>query len=127
MLLVVESTDLLFAVDSVPAILGITTDSFIVFTSNVFAILGLRALYFLLAGVMQMFRYLHYGLAGVLAFIGLNMIGDFFLAKQAGGHVIPTWAKLLVIGLLLAVSVLASLVAGRREEQRDADHRPADH
>ncbi len=121
-LLVVESTDLLFAVDSVPAILGITTDSFIVFTSNVFAILGLRALYFLLAGVMQMFRYLHYGLAGVLAFIGLNMIGDFALAKfalieQPGGHLIPTWAKLLVIAVLLALSIIASIIAQNREDR----------
>jgi tellurite resistance protein TerC len=122
-LLVVESTDLLFAVDSVPAILGITTDSFIVFTSNVFAILGLRALYFLLAGVMQMFRYLHYGLAGVLAFIGLNMIGDFAVAKfvlikQPGGHLIPTWAKLAVIAVLLALSIIASIIAQKREDRR---------
>ena len=93
--------------------------SFIVFTSNVFAILGLRALYFLLAGIMQMFRYLHYGLAGVLAFIGLNMIGDYvavtFFAQPAAAHVIPTWAKLLVIAVLLAVSIVASIVVKRKE------------
>ena len=73
-LLVIESTDVLFAFDSVPAILGITQDAFIIFTSNIFAILGLRALYFLLAGVIEMFRHVHYGLAGVLGFVGLKMI-----------------------------------------------------
>jgi tellurite resistance protein TerC len=113
-LLVLESTDVLFAVDSVPAILGITTDPFIVFTSNVFAILGLRALYFLLAGAMQMFRYLHYGIAAVLAFVGANMIADYFLVKHSDGHMIPTWAKLLVIAAALAVSVVASLAARRQ-------------
>jgi tellurite resistance protein TerC len=126
-LLVVESTDLLFAVDSVPAILGITTDAFIVFTSNVFAILGLRALYFLLAGVMQMFRYLHHGLAGVLAFIGLNMIGDYvavaFFAQPAGAHLIPTWAKLLAIALLLAISIVASIVGQNRQDRGIGDAR----
>jgi tellurite resistance protein TerC len=107
-LLVVESTDVLFAVDSVPAIFGITTDPFIVFTSNIFAILGLRALYFLLAGAIGLFRYLHYGLAGVLGFVGANMIADFWLARP-GDHLIPTWAKLLTIAVLLAVSIIASL------------------
>jgi tellurite resistance protein TerC len=75
-LLVIESTDVVFAVDSVPAIFGITRDPFIVFTSNIFAILGLRALYFLLAGVMDMFRYLKYGLAAVLVFVGMKMTAD---------------------------------------------------
>ena len=68
---------MLFAVDSVPAVFGITLDPFIVFTSNIFAVLGLRALYFLLAGVMRIFAYLHYGLAAVLAFVGANMIADY--------------------------------------------------
>jgi len=66
------------------------------------------------------FRYLHYGLAGVLAFIGLNMIGDYFLAKP-GGHLIPVWAKLLVIAVLLAVSIVASIVAQRRENRTARD------
>ena len=79
-LLVVESTDVIFAVDSVPAIFIITQDPFIVFTSNIFAILGLRALYFLLAGVMDLFRYLKYGLAAILVFLGLKMIGEFVAA-----------------------------------------------
>jgi TerC family integral membrane protein len=73
-LLVVESTDVLFAVDSVPAIFVITRDEFTVFTSNIFAILGLRALYFLLAGVMDLFRYLNYGLSAVLIFVGLKVV-----------------------------------------------------
>ncbi len=73
-LLVVETTDLLFAVDSIPAILAITRDAFIVYTSNVFAILGLRSMYFALAGMMEMFRYLHYGLSLVLVFVGAKML-----------------------------------------------------
>jgi tellurite resistance protein TerC len=115
-LLVVESTDVMFAVDSVPAIFGITLDPFIVFTSNIFAILGLRALYFLLAGVMEMFRYLHYGLAAVLAFVGGGMIADYWCAPP-GGHLAPTWAKLLVIAVLLAVSVAASIMTRRKCER----------
>jgi tellurite resistance protein TerC len=107
-LLVLESTDVIFAVDSVPAIFGITVDPFIVFTSNIFAILGLRALYFLLAGVIELFEYLHYGLAAVLAFVGTNMMADYFLVKE-DSHVIPTWAKLVVVALLLVASIVASL------------------
>ena len=87
-LMVIESTDVMFAVDSVPAIFGITKDPFIVFTSNIFAILGLRALYFLLAGVMDLFRYLNYGLSAVLGFVGCKMVLD-FVAHQilgAGFH-----------------------------------------
>jgi tellurite resistance protein TerC len=109
-LLVMESTDLLFAVDSVPAVFGITLDPFIVFTSNIFAVLGLRALYFLLAGIMQMFSYLHYGLAAVLAFVGANMIADYFLPHE-GPHLIATWAKLLVIAGLLGIAIAASVMA----------------
>jgi tellurite resistance protein TerC len=117
-LLVVESTDVLFAVDSVPAILGITTDPFIVFTSNVFAILGLRALYFLLAGAIELFRYLNYGLAGVLAFVGGCMIADFWLG-QPDQHLIPTGTKLLVIAGLLGVSIAASVAANRGERREE--------
>jgi tellurite resistance protein TerC len=75
-LLVVESMDVVFAVDSIPAIFGITRDPFIVYTSNIFAILGLRSLYFLLAGLLGKLRYLDYGLAAVLAFVGLKMIAE---------------------------------------------------
>ncbi|MCS7305031.1 MAG: TerC family protein [Thermoguttaceae bacterium] len=121
-LLVVESTDLLFAIDSVPAIIGITQDRFIAFSSNVFAILGLRALYFLLAGLMELFCYLHYGLSAVLAFIGLKMIGEYG-AKHAGwipshGHLISPAVSLGVVATLLGISILASMVATRREKQQ---------
>ena len=84
MLLIVETTDLLFAVDSIPAIFGITKDPFIIFTSNVFAILGLRALYFLLAGMIDTFHYLHYGLAAVLGFVGLKMVAEGWLPHEPG-------------------------------------------
>jgi tellurite resistance protein TerC len=101
-LLVVESTDLVFAVDSIPAIFAVTDNPFIVYTSNVFAILGLRALYFLLADVMDKFQYLKYGLAAVLTFVGTKMvIVDFYK--------IPTLVSLCVVAGILTISVLASL------------------
>ena len=109
-LLVIESSDVLFAVDSVPAIFGITQDTFIIFTSNIFAILGLRALYFLLAGVIEMFRYVHYGLAAVLGFVGVKMIVEYWL----GLH-ISAWASLSVIAVLLAISIVASLAISTKE------------
>ncbi|MBI4042165.1 MAG: TerC family protein, partial [Deltaproteobacteria bacterium] len=101
-LLVVESTDLVFAIDSIPAILAISKDPFIVYSSNVFAILGLRALYFALAGIMQMFHYLHYGLAMILAFVGVKMLlEDLF-------H-IPVGIALGFIAAVLTISILLSL------------------
>jgi tellurite resistance protein TerC len=109
-LLVIESTDVVFAVDSVPAIFGITREPFIVFTSNVFAIMGLRALYFLLAGVMGLFRYLHYGLSAILVFIGIKMVLHHYWDP-------PHWQPLLVIVTLLAVSIITSLMAARRERR----------
>ena len=113
-LLMLEKTDLVFAVDSVPAVLAITTDPFIVYTSNVFAILGLRSMFFALAGVMTLFAYLHYGLAAVLVFVGAKML-------LAGFYKIPTLASLLVIIGLLAVSVVASLLhASRRSKETNA-------
>jgi len=117
-LLVVESTDVMFAVDSIPAILGITQDAFIVFTSNIFAILGLRALYFLLAGVIDMFRHLHYGLSAVLAFVGVMMIAEYWLTPPGveEWHLMPIWAKLLVIAAMLAISIGSSLLAKKREQ-----------
>jgi tellurite resistance protein TerC len=102
-LIVVETTDILFATDSIPAILAITRDPFIVYTSNVFAILGLRSLYFALAGLMKLFHYLNYGLAVVLIFIGVKML----LSVK---YVIPTWATLAVIATVLASSVVASVM-----------------
>lgn len=122
-LLVIESSDVLFAVDSVPAIIGITKDPFIVFTSNIFAILGLRALYFLLAGVIDRFCYLQYGLSAVLIFIGLKMCAEYGAKHWFEGpeHLIPGWASLLVIGGLLAVSIVASMIATRRTPPPDSD------
>jgi tellurite resistance protein TerC len=110
-LLVVEGTDLLFAVDSVPAIFGVTDDPFIVFSSNIFAVLGLRALYFLLAGVMDLFRYLHYGLAAVLVFVGVKMVVEYWFELHFFKD--NPWASLVVIVLLLGIAILASLVAQR--------------
>jgi tellurite resistance protein TerC len=103
-LMVVEVTDLVFAVDSIPAIFAITRDTFIVYTSNVFAILGLRSMYFLLAGVVEKFRYLRLGLAIVLTFIGLKML------VAAIGLVIPIWISLVFVALVLVGSVVASLL-----------------
>ncbi len=115
-LLVVESTDVLFAVDSVPAIFGITKHIFIIYTSNIFAILGLRAKYFLLAGMMEMFEYLHYGLSAILGFIGINMIAEYWFQPE-GGHFIPTWGKLVMIAVLLGISIAVSMVVKRRERR----------
>jgi tellurite resistance protein TerC len=101
-LLLIETTDLIFAVDSVPAILAITTDPFIVYTSNVFAILGLRSLFFVLAGVMGLFRYLRVGLAVVLVFVGVKMlIADIV-------H-IPVGVSLAVVASVLFLSILISV------------------
>lgn len=116
-LLVIESTDVVFAVDSVPAIIAITDDRFLAFTSNIFAILGLRALYFLLAGAVDLFRYLNYGLAAVLGFVGVKMIAEWWAELQGIETVIPPWVSLIVIAVLLTVSIVASMVASRREER----------
>lgn len=107
-LLMVETTDVVFALDSIPAILAITSDPFIVYTSNVFAILGLRALYFALAGVMQMFHYLSYGLAAILVFVGIKMmIMDFYK--------LPIGISLGVVAGILAMAVIASLLRPQRK------------
>jgi len=106
-LLVVETTDLVFAVDSIPAILAITLNAFVVYTSNVFAILGLRAMYFALAGMLDVFHYLHYGLAVILMFVGAKMLGSSYVE-------IPTLATLGIVGLVLAVSIGASLLKPRQ-------------
>ncbi|HXV86050.1 MAG TPA: TerC family protein [Gemmatimonadales bacterium] len=103
-LTVVESTDVVFAVDSVPAVLAISRDPFIVYTSNVFAILGLRALYFVLAGFMKMFHYLKYGLSLILVFVGFKMVVSDLLE-------IPTTMALGVVAVILLVSVAVSLFA----------------
>lgn len=109
-LVLVESSDLVFAVDSIPAVFAITRDTFIVYTSNVFAILGLRSLYFLLAGLMPMFRYLGVGLGIVLSFVGVKML-------IAQWYKIPILVSLGVIAGVLAVTIAASLWVARRERQ----------
>lgn len=103
-LVIVEVTDLVFAVDSIPAIFAITTNTFIIYTSNVFAILGLRSMYFLLAGVVEKFQYLRMGLAIVLTFIGAKML------VEALHIVIPVWISLLVVATVLLSSVVASVL-----------------
>jgi len=108
-LLMVETTDLLFAMDSIPAVLAITLNAFIVYTSNVFAILGLRSMYFALAGVIDLFEYLHYGLSVVLIFIGVKMLLSEYVT-------IPTAVALGVVAGVLAVAVIASLVFPRKNK-----------
>ena len=106
-LLVVETTDLLFAVDSIPAVLAITLNAFIVYTSNVFAILGLRSMYFALAGMMDIFHYLHYGLSVVLIFVGIKMLVSHY-------YQIPTVVALGVVAGVLLLSVLVSVIHPKR-------------
>lgn len=117
MLVIVETTDLIFAVDSIPAIFAITRHPFIVYTSNVFAILGLRALYFLLAGVVRQFVYLKVGLSAVLVWVGTKML-------LTDAHEAPTAASLGVVTALLATAVLASLVRTRWTERGQPVHDP---
>ena len=107
-LILVESTDLVLALDSIPAILGVTTDSFIVFTSNVFAILGLRSLYFVLAGAIAYFRYLKIGLAVVLGFIGFKMIVVDWVK-------IPSSVSLPIVLAIIGISILLSLIRAWRD------------
>jgi tellurite resistance protein TerC len=107
-LIMIESTDVVFAADSIPAILAISKDPFIIYTSNVFALLGLRALYFALAGIMQLFHYLHYGLSLILAFIGVKLlISDIY-------HIDMRYA-LGAVGGILAISIIASLLFPKKD------------
>jgi tellurite resistance protein TerC len=107
--LVVETTDVIFAVDSIPAILAITLDPFIVYTSNVFAILGLRALYFALAGIMRLFHYLPYGLSLILVFVGIKML-------LVDIYKIPIGLALGTVAAILTVSVIASIIWPPKED-----------
>jgi tellurite resistance protein TerC len=107
-LVLVEATDLVFAVDSIPAIFAVTDDPFIVYTSNIFAILGLRSMYFLLAGIIDRFRYLKVGLGAVLVFVGIKMV-------LVDVYKIPSWASLLVVSALLGGSIAYSLWHSRGE------------
>lgn len=106
-LLIIESSDLIFAADSIPAILAITQDSFIVYTSNIFAILGLRSLYFAVSGMMEYFRFLKTGLAFVLSFVGLKMCISSFIE-------IPVFYSLLTILTILLISIIASVVIKKK-------------
>ena len=124
-LVVVETTDLIFALDSIPAIFAVTTKPFIVFTSNVFAILGLRSLYFVLAGAIAYFRYLKVGLSLVLVFVGVKML----LAPHGDSHrwfqvEISTGLSLLVVAGIIAVSIAVSFSAARRDQKRGVDKTP---
>jgi tellurite resistance protein TerC len=112
-LVLIEATDVVFAVDSVPAILAVSREPFLVLSSNAFAILGLRALYFAFAGMKDRFQYLDYGLAGILGFVGIKMI-------IAEWYHIPTWASLVVIAVLLTASIWYSL----RHAPDDAEEVP---
>jgi tellurite resistance protein TerC len=111
-LIVVETTDLIFALDSIPAVFAVTRDPFLVYTSNVFAMLGLRSLYFVLAGALERVRYLRLGLAGILAFVGMKML--------LGGVVeIPVWVPLVVVVVALGLAIGASaLASARRAEEQ---------
>lgn len=114
-LLMVETTDLVFALDSIPAIFAVTTKPFIIFTSNVFAILGLRSLYFVLAGAIALFRYLKFGLSIVLVYVGIKMLIDPWVE-------ISTAWSLGFIGLILSASILASWIAARLEKSPPVNH-----
>jgi tellurite resistance protein TerC len=114
-LLLIESTDLLFAIDSIPAVMAITTETFIVFTSNIFAILGLRSLYFALAGLMDMFRYLKVSLAFVLFFVGLKMCLSHLLHDVPGLSDVLPLISLGVIVSALATGIIASITIAKRE------------
>lgn len=110
-LIVIESSDLIFAVDSIPAILAISQDRFIVYTSNIFAILGLRSLYFAVAGIMEYFRFLKIGLAFVLTFVGVKMLASFFHFE------IPIVMSLAIIVSILVISVLASVIIKEKSDR----------
>lgn len=123
-LLVIEASDIVFAVDSIPAVLAVSRDPFIVLTSNVFAILGLRALYFALAGVARYFKYLKYGLGVILSFVGVKMLMSSETLMQKldinGGHEIeiPTIWSLCIIFSVLVVSIICSVIVTKRETKK---------
>jgi tellurite resistance protein TerC len=117
-LLFLEMTDILFAVDSVPAIFGLTREPFVVFTSNVFAILGLRNLYFLLAGAVDKFHFLKYGLGVVLVFVGLKMT---VLAHLWHGHFPIAWSLAFIV-VVIAVSITLSLLFPKPDQEAPSPH-----
>jgi tellurite resistance protein TerC len=128
-LILVETTDLVFALDSIPAIFGVTTKRFIIYTSNVFAILGLRSLYFVLSGAIGLFRYLKYGLSIVLVFIGVKMlinphVPEGEVARHFWQIKIPVSLSLTVVVAIIAGSILLSMLAARRKRRTDTNCGP---
>jgi len=116
-LLLIETTDLIFAIDSVPAVFSVTQDAFIVFTSNVFAILGLRSMYFLLAGALRYFRHLTIGISAVLVFIGVKMLVDPHHREPKWFQVdLPASVSLMVVAAILLISIVLSVTAAAREK-----------
>ena len=116
-LLMIEVSDLIFAVDSIPAVLSVSKDVFIVYTSNIFAILGLRSLYFALSGIMEFFQYLKYALAGILSFIGVKMIVNELTDELGYNFHISNLVSLAVIVVLLTTSILLSIYVNRRNDK----------
>jgi tellurite resistance protein TerC len=108
-ILAVEFTDVLFATDSIPAVLAVSHNPFVVYTSNIAAVLGLRSLYFAISGLLERFRYLHYGLAALLAFVALKMLAARWID-------VPVTISLVAMGAILAVCALASVMAGRNAQ-----------
>ncbi|PZG33153.1 tellurium resistance protein TerC [Spongiactinospora gelatinilytica] len=121
-MIAIGTTDLMFAIDSIPAIFGLTQDAFIVFTANAFALMGLRQLYFLLGGLLQRLVYISYGLAFILAFIGVKLL----LEALHSNHVswapeVPIWLSLTVIGVTMVVTTVASLLKARSDARKGGD------
>ena len=116
-LLFIEASDLIFAVDSIPAVLSVSKDVFIVYTSNIFAILGLRSLYFALSGIMPYFHYLKYALAGILSFIGVKMCINEFTASSGYDFHISNFTSLGIIVGFLTISIIASVILKKEEEK----------
>ena len=116
-LLVIEASDLIFAVDSIPAVLSVSKDPFIVYTSNIFAILGLRSMYFALSGIMGYFQFLKYALSGILTFIGLKMCVNEFAIEHGSSFHISNFASLGVIVSLLTASILLSVAVQKNQER----------
>jgi tellurite resistance protein TerC len=122
-LLLIETTDLIFAVDSVPAVFSVTRKAFIVFTSNIFAIIGLRSMFFLLEGALGYFRYLKIGLSVVLAFIGIKMLLDPHGQEPRGGQVeIPTGVSLMTVAAIILIAIVLSVMVAEREKRTGAGH-----
>jgi tellurite resistance protein TerC len=111
-LLMIESSDVIFAVDSIPAVLAVSQDTFVVYTSNIMAILGLRALYFAISSIMQYFKYLNYGLAVILAYVGIKMLVAHYI------H-IPSYVSLIIVFSILIVTMVLSVMIKKREPETE--------